>query len=185
MSAAILSMSERAVEELDRGKLKRILIEGVDGIMILYKVRENAILIVSTTTSARLGLIELDSNPQNWSARIAYDKIVSIMKKESVNKLAIERKYLPEIFNDDVLEISIDGLPILKPFALEYFRLRGIKAKPYGNVLKFSLPNLKIMAENEKMRKRRKHEREEQERENEKEERDKLFKLFQNHNKKE
>lgn len=44
MSAAILSVSERAVEELARGDLKRILIEGVEGIIILSKSGENAIL---------------------------------------------------------------------------------------------------------------------------------------------
>ncbi len=45
--AAILSISKHAVEELVCGKLKRILIEGVDGIIILQKVGENAILCVS------------------------------------------------------------------------------------------------------------------------------------------
>ena len=38
--AAIMSISERAVEELDCGKLKRILIEGAKGTIILSKTGE-------------------------------------------------------------------------------------------------------------------------------------------------
>jgi len=44
MSAAILNMSEFAVKELNRGDLKRVLIEGNEGIIILSKAGENAIL---------------------------------------------------------------------------------------------------------------------------------------------
>ena len=59
MSAAILSVSERAVEELARGDLKRILIEGVDGTIILSKAGENAILAVLISSDASLGMVFL------------------------------------------------------------------------------------------------------------------------------
>ncbi len=59
MSAAILSVSERAVEELDRGKLKRILIEGVNGLIILSKIEENAILCTLAKSGVSLGMIFL------------------------------------------------------------------------------------------------------------------------------
>ncbi|MFX1394184.1 MAG: roadblock/LC7 domain-containing protein [Promethearchaeota archaeon] len=60
MSAAILSVSERAVEELARGDLKRILIEGVDGTIILSKAGTNAILATLTSASASLGMVFLN-----------------------------------------------------------------------------------------------------------------------------
>ena len=60
MSAAILSVSERAVEELARGDLKRILIEGVDGTIILSKAGSNAILATLTSASASLGMVFLN-----------------------------------------------------------------------------------------------------------------------------
>ena len=44
-----------AVEELVCGKLKLILIEGVDGIIILQKVGENAILCTLTKSEVSLG----------------------------------------------------------------------------------------------------------------------------------
>ncbi|MHA1146922.1 MAG: roadblock/LC7 domain-containing protein [Promethearchaeota archaeon] len=60
MSAAILSVSERAVEELSRGDLKRILIEGADGTIILSKAGENAILATLCSADASLGMIFLN-----------------------------------------------------------------------------------------------------------------------------
>ena len=69
MSAAILSVSERAVEELARGDLKRILIEGLDGIIILSKAGENAILCTLARSDASLGMVFL--NIQSVSKKIA------------------------------------------------------------------------------------------------------------------
>ena len=68
----------------------------------------------------------------------AKKKIVSIMKKESVNELVIERKYLPEIFSADFLEISKDdGVPTLKPFVIISIMLYGIMTEFYDSVIKF------------------------------------------------
>lgn len=69
MSAAILSVSERAVEELVRGDLKRILIEGVDGKIILSKAGENAILCTLVKSDASLGMVFL--NIQSVSKKIS------------------------------------------------------------------------------------------------------------------
>lgn len=69
MSAAILSVSERAVEELSRGVLKRILIEGADGTIILSKAGNNAILCVLIREGASLGMVFL--NIQSVSQKIA------------------------------------------------------------------------------------------------------------------
>jgi len=69
MSAAILSVSERAVEELARGDLKRILIEGNEGIIILSKAGQNAILCTLCRANASLGMIFL--NIQSVSKKIS------------------------------------------------------------------------------------------------------------------
>jgi predicted regulator of Ras-like GTPase activity (Roadblock/LC7/MglB family) len=69
MSAAILSVSERAVAELARGDLKRILIEGNNGTIILSKAGNNAILCVLCSPNASLGMVFL--NIQSVSNRIA------------------------------------------------------------------------------------------------------------------
>jgi predicted regulator of Ras-like GTPase activity (Roadblock/LC7/MglB family) len=69
MSAAILSVSERAVQELTRGELKRILIEGIDGSIILSKVEDLAILCTLVRSKASLGMVFL--NIENFSKQIA------------------------------------------------------------------------------------------------------------------
>ena len=69
MSAAILSVSERAVEELVRAELKRILIEGKDGLIILSKAGQNAILATLTKPNPSLGMVFL--NIQGVSNKIS------------------------------------------------------------------------------------------------------------------
>jgi len=71
------------------------------------------------------------------SIKIAAEKIEYLMKANTVNELAIERKYLPEIFSADLLGFSQDGLPTLKPFVLKELLLKGILTRFYGNVVKF------------------------------------------------
>jgi len=69
MSAAIQSVSERAVEELARGSLKRILIEGEEGTIILSKAGNNAILCVLCKEGAKLGMVFL--NIQSVAKKVA------------------------------------------------------------------------------------------------------------------
>ncbi len=57
MSAAIQSVGARAAEELKRGKLKRILLEGDKGTMIMTAAGPNAILVTLAKADASLGVI--------------------------------------------------------------------------------------------------------------------------------
>ncbi len=70
MSAAILSVSERAVEELKRGQLKRILIEGNEGLIILSRAGSNAILCTLAKPNSSLGMVFI--NIQSISKKIAH-----------------------------------------------------------------------------------------------------------------
>jgi len=81
---------------------------------------------------------ELRKRLQEQKAKESIERIKSLMREKSVNKLTIERKYLPEIFRPDIIDISKDGgIPILKPFVIEYFRSKGIITEFYGNVIEF------------------------------------------------
>jgi len=71
------------------------------------------------------------------SVKNAVERIEYLMKENDVLELAIERKYLPEIFNVDILDFSEDGLPTLKSFVLKELFLKGIFTRFYGNVVKF------------------------------------------------
>ena len=60
MSAAMLSLGDRIAEELRRGRLRRVYIEGSEGIIVLMAIGEEAVLTVMARSKAKLGLIFLD-----------------------------------------------------------------------------------------------------------------------------
>ena len=60
MSAAMLSLGDRNSSELRSGTLKRVFIDGSDGIIVLMAVGEDAVLTVLARAQAKLGLIFLD-----------------------------------------------------------------------------------------------------------------------------
>ncbi|GAG96607.1 unnamed protein product, partial [marine sediment metagenome] len=71
-----------------------------------------------------------------------FEKILSIInslfEEQDVHKITIQRKYLPEIFSSEMLDISKnDGFPTLKSFLLEYLMEHGI-------TVKFSIHDLKF-----------------------------------------
>jgi predicted regulator of Ras-like GTPase activity (Roadblock/LC7/MglB family) len=57
MSAAILGVSERAVNELARGRLQQILIQGDEGYVILKRAGDDALLAVMARSDSNLGMI--------------------------------------------------------------------------------------------------------------------------------
>lgn len=60
MSAAMLSLGDRITDELKRGKLQRVYIEGSEGFIVLMAVGEDAVLTVMAKSKAKLGLVFLD-----------------------------------------------------------------------------------------------------------------------------
>lgn len=60
MTAAILSLGERAIHEMQKGQFDQIYVKGTDGYLLVLAAGPNAVLTVSTTKDVRLGLIFLD-----------------------------------------------------------------------------------------------------------------------------
>lgn len=60
MTAALLSLAERAVIEMDKGDFIQLFVKGTDGYLLVLSAGMNAVLTVSTTKDVRLGLIFLD-----------------------------------------------------------------------------------------------------------------------------
>ncbi len=60
MSAALLSLGDRAARELSRGGLERVLIQGERGYVIMSSAGPEAVLTVLAKPNAKLGLIFLD-----------------------------------------------------------------------------------------------------------------------------
>nr|MDO8118330.1 roadblock/LC7 domain-containing protein [Candidatus Sigynarchaeota archaeon] len=61
MTAAMLSLGERAAIEMSKGALEQILIRGENGYLIVMGAGQNAVLTLSTTKDIKLGLVFLDS----------------------------------------------------------------------------------------------------------------------------
>ena len=60
MTAALLSLAERSVIELDKGEFDQLYVKGSQGYLLVLQAGPNAVLTVSTTKDVRLGLIFLD-----------------------------------------------------------------------------------------------------------------------------
>jgi len=57
MGAAILSISSRSGDELDRGEMERVLIEGELGYILIRSIGEDAILVALVEKEVRLGML--------------------------------------------------------------------------------------------------------------------------------
>ncbi|TFG07324.1 hypothetical protein EU538_08950 [Candidatus Thorarchaeota archaeon] len=60
ISAAILSLGEKATSELDRGTLREIYVKGENGYTLMTSVGPDALLLVLAKPDAQLGLIFVD-----------------------------------------------------------------------------------------------------------------------------
>ncbi|MHA1614567.1 MAG: roadblock/LC7 domain-containing protein [Candidatus Thorarchaeota archaeon] len=60
MTAAMLTLGEKAAMELGKGELEQVNIKGINGWLLVIQAGMNACLTVSTTANAKLGLIFLD-----------------------------------------------------------------------------------------------------------------------------
>ena len=61
MTAALLSLAERAVIEMSKGDFVQLFVRGTKGYLLVLAAGINAVLTVSTTEDVRLGLIFLDA----------------------------------------------------------------------------------------------------------------------------
>jgi len=57
MGAALLSLGERAAEELDKGKLEQVVVRTMKGDIVLTQVGDEAVLLALMRKEAKLGLI--------------------------------------------------------------------------------------------------------------------------------
>ncbi len=61
MCASLLALARRAAQEVQRGHLKLVLVEGEQGVMLLVQAGPHAILAVAAKPSNNLGMIFLES----------------------------------------------------------------------------------------------------------------------------
>ena len=69
MSAALLTLGERAAEGLGRGELGQVFIEGRDGYVVLMAAGPHAVLVTITSPRSKVGLVLFEM--RRAAARIA------------------------------------------------------------------------------------------------------------------
>lgn len=60
MSATLLALGERAVNELALGRTQQVLIKGENGYVVLSTAAQGTVLLLLTSANAKLGLVFLD-----------------------------------------------------------------------------------------------------------------------------
>jgi predicted regulator of Ras-like GTPase activity (Roadblock/LC7/MglB family) len=60
MTAAMLTLGEKAAIELGKGNLEQVNIKGIEGWLLVIQAGMNACLTVSTTAGAKLGMVFLE-----------------------------------------------------------------------------------------------------------------------------
>ena len=60
MTAAMLTLGEKAAQELGKGTLEQVNVKGPDGWLLVIQAGMNACLTVSTTAGAKLGMVFLE-----------------------------------------------------------------------------------------------------------------------------
>lgn len=61
MCASLLALAERAAEEISRGAMKQLLIEGSSGLMLLVRASDNAVLAVAAKPTVNLGMVFIEA----------------------------------------------------------------------------------------------------------------------------
>lgn len=91
MSAALLTLGERAADNLGKGELAQVFVEGSNGHVILMSAGTNAVLVAVTSKGAKAGLILFEM-------RKAADRVRSVMDSpavEAVPEPTTEVSYAP------------------------------------------------------------------------------------------
>lgn len=57
MCASLLSLGDKTASELERGKLKQILIEGESGCVLIVEIGQRAVLAVVSKPTSKLGMV--------------------------------------------------------------------------------------------------------------------------------
>lgn len=61
MCASLLALADRAAQEVARGTLKQVLIEGDRGVMLLVYAGDEVVLAVAARTTVNLGMVFLEA----------------------------------------------------------------------------------------------------------------------------
>lgn len=77
MCAALLGLSDTTANELQLGKLKQVLLDGADGLLLLVHIGKTHVLAVSATPKVNLGLCLIEAKKSAHALSLMLRKIQS------------------------------------------------------------------------------------------------------------
>ena len=78
MSAAILTLGERAAFGLGKGGLQQVFVEGEDGYVVLMAAGENAVLVAVTSSGAKVGLLLFEMRRASTRVATVMEEVASV-----------------------------------------------------------------------------------------------------------
>jgi predicted regulator of Ras-like GTPase activity (Roadblock/LC7/MglB family) len=94
MSAALITLGERAADNLGKGGLAQVFVEGEDGYVVLMAAGYDAVLVCVTTKDSKVGLVLFE-------LRRAAEKVADIMEGRPVPSLEPEDSEDEAEFSDE------------------------------------------------------------------------------------
>ena len=94
MSAALLTLGERAATNLGKGGLSQVFVEGEDGHVILMAAGTDAVFVTVTSTDAKVGLVLFEM--RRIAARIAEIMTTVVVEPDLAAAFEEEATYEPE-----------------------------------------------------------------------------------------
>jgi uncharacterized protein len=99
MSAALLSLGERAAEGLGRGELSQVYVEGENGTVFLISADDEAVLVAVAAKGAKVGLMLFE-------VRQAARAVADVLRVETPLQAVPEPAYQPSVEVYEPLTIS-------------------------------------------------------------------------------
>lgn len=101
MSAALLTLGEKAAEGLGRGELAQVFVEGESGYVVLMAAGEHAVLVCVTSKDAKVGLVLFEMRRAAGEIKAVMDEPAAQYVDENPPAEAVEvsdapNQYAPE-----------------------------------------------------------------------------------------
>lgn len=75
MCASLLALSNRAAQEISRGELKQVMVEGDKGTMLLVYAGHNAVLALATRPTVNLGRVFIEARKTAQKIKVVLNAI--------------------------------------------------------------------------------------------------------------
>ncbi|MGB8651200.1 MAG: roadblock/LC7 domain-containing protein [Mycobacteriales bacterium] len=111
MSAALLSLGERAAQGLGRGELSQVYIEGDAGTVFLVSADDEAVLVAVAAQGAKVGMML-------YEVRRTAAAVAEVLRAEEVAPAPVTELPQPEVAPEPVLS-AVPSLPVEQPVVAE------------------------------------------------------------------